>query len=164
MRQHPQCIGVNVKGSALRCCHARLRVATRLRAALMTCRGALPSLGRTASCRLSVGSKLVNGLGWRERLEAPRYARVSRMRYIPWREKVLTLMKKLASHALRRATTKTHKTECWWANSTIGYDPNGLLSRAVMFCRASPNQEVRAPKSTARQSSATLQRVGVIKS
>src|ERR1700722_4278211 len=64
----------------------------------------------SASWMLSVLSKLVNESGWRAKLEGPRYARVSRMRYLPCKEKVLMLMNMLAKSANRQTEANTAKT------------------------------------------------------
>src|SRR5579859_2207 len=71
-RSHdPQCSGVMVNDSALLCCHARRRPATRLRVTLMTWNG----LSRASSrciLKLSFSAKPVNLLALRRSLEAPR--------------------------------------------------------------------------------------------
>src|ERR1039457_5023612 len=78
-RQLPVRYFVDVKDSALRCCHARLSPFTRFSVAFTTCRGLA---GNSAMRRLSLESKPVNGFGSRRLLDAPRNVRISRTRYM----------------------------------------------------------------------------------
>src|ERR1035437_102247 len=77
-RQLPVRYFVEVKDSALRCCHARFSPLTRFKVAFTTGSG----LGdKSAMGTLSSESKPVNGCGFRRLLEAPRNVRISRTRY-----------------------------------------------------------------------------------
>src|ERR1035437_9696104 len=78
-RQLPVRYFVAVKDSALRCCHARFSVLTRVNIAFTTWSG----LGdRSVMRTLSLASKPVNGCGFRWLLDAPRNVRISRTRYM----------------------------------------------------------------------------------
>src|ERR1035441_4917929 len=78
-RQLPVRYFVDVKDSALRCCHARFSPLTRFNVAFTTCSGLG---GKSAMRTLSLGSNPVNGCGFRRLLEAPRKVRISRTRYM----------------------------------------------------------------------------------
>src|SRR4051794_9016963 len=85
-----------VKLVALRCCQASLVPPTRFRATLIIGKRRRPDL---AGCQiprsglLSPSSNPVNGLGSLCLFDAPRYARMSRSRYIAWRENLFVLIR-----------------------------------------------------------------------
>src|SRR5437588_12586274 len=108
MRQLPVCSRVDVKDSALRCCHASFFPPTRFKAIFTTCKGRQRL--RLHMEMLSFSSKPVKGCGSRFAFEAPRYARISRWRYIACSENLFTFMNQDATPHNIRCNSMTQIT------------------------------------------------------
>src|ERR1035441_7001148 len=150
-RQLPVRYFVDVKDSALRCCHARFSPLTRFNVEFTTWSG---RGDKSAMGTLSLGSKPVNGCSFRRLLDAPRNVRISRTRYMACSENLLASMNQerikagMASSAASRSST-SGALGCWTAEK--GFQDGGFCIHTVSRWLALSSKVAISPTRSSRK-------------